>query len=163
MSRISASGAVLAEGHDQLRDPALQQVVAEVHHERARPQEGLGRQHGVRETERLVLEDVGDADPEARAVSGRLFDLAAGLRGDHDPDLLDPGLGHRLDAVEQHRLVGHGNELLGARVGDRAQPRALAPRQDQSLQRLHCRGSTTGARCAGAGAGPGRARAGAHQ
>ena len=47
-----------------------------------------------------------------------------------------PGRGHRLDAVEQHRLVGDRHELLGARVGDRAQARALAAGEDQSLQRL---------------------------
>ena len=52
-----------------------------------------------------------------------------------------PACGHRLDAVEQHRLVRHRHELLGARVRDRAQARALASREDQSLQRLHPRSS----------------------
>ena len=69
-------GRVLAEGRHEIGDAALQQVVAEVHHKRARPQEGLGGEHRVREPERLVLEDVGDAHAEARAVAGGRFDLA---------------------------------------------------------------------------------------
>ena len=73
-------GLVLAEGGHEIGDPALEQVVAEVHDERALPQEGLGGEHRVREPERLVLEDVGDAHAEARAVAGGLFDLRAGLR-----------------------------------------------------------------------------------
>ena len=48
-----------------------------------------------------------------------------------------PACGHRLDAVEEHGLVGDRHELLGARVRDRAQARALAPREDQSLECLH--------------------------
>ena len=63
-------GLVLAEGGDELGDAALQQVVAEVHHERAGAEERLGGEHRVREPERLVLHDVGDAHAEARAVAG---------------------------------------------------------------------------------------------
>ena len=97
------------------------------------PEERLGRQHGVGEAERLVLDDVGDAQPELRAVARGLADLLAGLGGDDDPDLLDSGLGHRLDPVEEDRLVGDRHELLGARVRDGAQARALASGEDQSL------------------------------
>src|SRR5680860_1558503 len=81
------------------------------------------------------LDDVGDLDPEARAVAGRAADLVAGLRRDDDPDLLDAGRGHRLDAVEQHRLVGDRHELLRRRVRDRAQAGALAARKDQTFER----------------------------
>ena len=100
-------------------------------------EERLRRQHGMREPERLVLEDVGDLDAEPRAVAGGRLDLLAGFRGDDDADLLDAGGGHRLDAVEQHRLVGDRHELLRARVRDRAQARALAPRQDEPPELLH--------------------------
>ena len=48
-----------------------------------------------------------------------------------------PAAGHRLDAVEQHRLVGDRDELLRRRVRDRAQARALAARQDQALELFH--------------------------
>ena len=41
-----------SEALDQLDDPALQEVVAEVHHERLIAEEGLGRQHGVGEAGR---------------------------------------------------------------------------------------------------------------
>ena len=89
------------------------------------------------EPQRLVLNDVLDAHAEARPVADRLPDLLAGLRGDDDADIPHPRRRHRFDPVEQHRLVGDGHELLGARMGDRAQTRALAPRENQSLQRLH--------------------------
>ena len=44
-----------------------------------------------------------------------------------------PAADQRFDAVEQHRFVGDGHQLLGAGVGERAQARALAPAEDQSL------------------------------
>ena len=123
-------GRALAEGGDELRDPALQEVVPEIHHERARAEERLGGKHRVGEPERLVLDDVAHAHAEARAVADGAFDLGAGVGRDHDADLLDRGGGHRLDAVEEHGLVRDGHELLGARVRDRAKARALAPGQD---------------------------------
>ena len=54
---------------------------------------------------------------------------------DDDPDLLDAGGGQRFDAVEQHRLVGDRDELLGAGVGQRAQLGALAAAENESLHR----------------------------
>ena len=72
--------------------------------------------------------------PNAAAVAGRRADLVAGLRRDDDPDLGDAGLDQRLDPVEEHGLVGDGHELLRRGVGDRAQPRAGAAREDQSLK-----------------------------
>ena len=54
------------------------------------------------------------------------------------PISLDAGGDDRLDAVDQHRLVGHRDELLGGGVGQRAQPRALAAGQDETLHLLRC-------------------------
>ena len=122
-----------SEALDQLDDPALQEVVAEVHHERLIAEEGLGRQHGVGEAGRRLLEDVGDLDAEARSVAGGGADLLAGLGRDDDADLLDARGRDRLDPVEEHGLVGDRDQLLGARVRDRAQPRALAAGEDQAL------------------------------
>ena len=133
MSRISASGWSDSEGGHQVLDPALEQVVAQVHHERRVAEERLGGEDRVRESQRRVLRDVRDAHAEPRTVAGRVADLVARLGRDDDPDIGDPGLRHGLDPVEQHRLIRDRNELLGARVGDRAQASALTARQDQSL------------------------------
>ena len=84
-----------------------------------------------------VLVDVGDRGAELRAVAGGGRDLVARLGGDDDPDLLDPGLDQRLDSVEEHRLVRHRHELLRGGMGDRAQARARAAREDQTLEALH--------------------------
>ena len=91
----------------------------------------------MREAERGLLLDVGDRHAEALAFARRLADLAPGLGRDDDPDLVDPGGGQCLDPVEQHGLVGHGHELPGARVGDRAQAGAGAAGEDQPLELLH--------------------------
>ena len=124
-----------AERVDEVDDAVAQQVVAEVHDERRVAQERLGGEQRVGQPERLVLLDVLDRDAERRPVAGRFPDLGAGLRGDDDPHLVDAGRGHRLDAVEEHGLVRHRHELLGARVGERAQAGALAAGQDQSAHR----------------------------
>jgi hypothetical protein len=121
-----------AEGRDEVDDAVAQKVVAQVHDEGRVAQEGLGGEDRVGQPERLVLLDVLDRDAEARAVAGRLPDLAAGLGGDDDAHLLDPGGGHGLDAVEEDRLVCHGDELLRARVGERTQSRALPSGEDQA-------------------------------
>ena len=84
-----------------------------------------------------VLGDVGDRGAEGRAVASRLADLVAGLRGDDDPDLGDPGVDQRLDPVEEHRLVGDRHELLGRGVGDRAQAGSGAAGEDQPLELFH--------------------------
>ena len=64
---------------------------------------------------------------------------------------MDPGGRHVVDPVEEDRLVGDRDQLLGAGVGDRAQSRASTARQDQALHR----GTTVGDPSPGARA-PGR-------
>ena len=148
---------VLAELLHELLHAALEQVVAEVHHERRAAQERLGGQHGVGEAGGLVLEDVGDLDAELRAVAGHGADLVPGLGRDDDPDLADARRRHRLDAVEQHGLVGHRHELLGRGERDRPQPRAAPARQDQALEVVH--GGRQPSTCRRACGGPTRAAA----
>jgi hypothetical protein len=128
-------GARRAELLDQIDDPVAQQVVAQIHDEGRVAQERLGGEHRVGQAKRRVLLDVLDRDAEGAPVAGGLTDLGAGLGGDDDPDLLDPGRRHRLDAVEEHRLVGHRHELLGAGVGQRAQAGSLPAGQDQAAHR----------------------------
>jgi len=127
VSRISASGELDWKAATR---SAIPQVVAQVHDERLAVQKRLGDEHGVGQTQGLVLDDVGDRDAELGAVPGRLADLGARVGRDDDPDLLDAGSGHRLDAVEQDRLVGDRHQLLGAGVGDGPQAGALAARQN---------------------------------
>ena len=62
---MSASGRLVAEGADEVVDPALQEVVAEVHDERRGAEERLGGQNRVREPARRVLDDIGDPNAEA--------------------------------------------------------------------------------------------------
>ena len=112
----------------------LEHVVAEVHDEVVVAEEVAGDEHAVREAARRVLVDVGDLDAELGAVADRGPDLVAGVAdGDDDADLLDPGRGELLDAVEDDRLVRDRHELLRARVRDRAKPRAGAAGEDQAL------------------------------
>ena len=119
---------------DELGEALLQHVVAEVHDEVVVAQEVAGDPDTVRETERSVLRDVGDARTEGRAVTDRGHDLLRCVTDD-DPDLVDPGGNHVLDAVEENRLVRDRHQLLGARMRDRAQPGARPARQNQPLHR----------------------------
>ena len=80
-------GPARAEGLDEIGDPALQEVVAEVHDERLAVEVRLGGQRRVRQAARPVLLDVRDRDAELRAVAGGGADLGAGLGRDDDPDL----------------------------------------------------------------------------
>src|SRR5207247_7910950 len=52
---------------------------------------------------------------------------------DHDAHVVDARGVDRLEPVEQHRLVRHRDELLGAGVRDGAQARAAAAGQHQGL------------------------------
>ena len=124
------------EGADERGEVLLEQVVAEVHHEVVVAEEVAGDQHAVRKSERGVLGQVGDLGAELAAVAHRGPDLGPVSADDH-ADLGDPGGDHRLDPVEQDRLVGDGDQLLGPRVGDRAEPRAFAAGEDERLHRRH--------------------------
>jgi hypothetical protein len=126
-------GAAAAEALDELDDPALEQVVPEVHDERLAAEEALRGQHGMREAARTVLFDVGDPHAELRAIADRRANLAAGLGGDDDADLLDARRRDRLDPIEQDRLVGDRDELLGTGMGDRTQTGPPPTRKNQPL------------------------------
>ena len=57
--------------------------------------------------ERSGLADVGDLEPECGSVTDGRLDRRGGVTDD-DPDFADTGVADRLQAVEQHRLVGDG-------------------------------------------------------
>src|SRR5437016_3039422 len=94
----------------------------------------MGDTHGVGESQRRRLLDVGDAYAEPRSVADRLANFGAGL-ADDDADVADARGGQRLDGVEEDRAVGDGNELLGAGVRDGTQPRSLAAAEDEPFHR----------------------------
>ena len=80
---------------------------------------------------RLLLQDVGEFTPKREPSPAARLISSPGLGRDDDPDLLDPRLRHRLDSIEEHGLVRHRYQFLGARMGDRAQTRPL-PLQRES-------------------------------
>ena len=108
----------------------LEQVVAEVHHEVIVTQELMRDKHAVRQAERLVLRDVRNAHTKLAAVAHRRHDLGAGVAHD-DADFDNARSRHRLNSVEQNRLVGHRDQLLRAGMGDRAQPCAGAASENE--------------------------------
>ena len=124
---------------DDRDDAVAHQVVAQVHDEAAVTEELPRRQHRVGEPFGRLLRDVGAVGTECGPVADRGPHLGTGLAGD-DPDLRDPSRDDGLDGVEEDRLVGDGDELLGAGVGDRPQARALAAAQDQTLHLIRAPG-----------------------
>jgi hypothetical protein len=85
-----------------------------------------------------VLGDEGDVESPLAPVAHGRSDLLLGLADDH-PHVTDARLGQGLQPVEEDRLVGHGDQLLRLRVGDRPQPAALPPCEDQTLHRTSVR------------------------
>ena len=126
--------ALLAELLDHAGDPPGDEVVPQVHDEVGATQEVPGGLHCVGQAQRPCLGDVGDPRPETTTIADRFADLVGGV-ADHDPDLRHPRLDQGLQTIEEDGLVGDGNQLLGSGVGDRAQPGALSPAQDQPF---HC-------------------------
>ncbi len=129
----AASARAASNALGELDEALLEHVVAQVHDEVVVAQEVAGDQHAVGQAERGLLRDVGDLDAPAGAVADVGHDVVGPGAADDDADLLDAGLGHRLDAVEDDRLVGDGHELLRARVGDGAEPAAGAPGEDETF------------------------------
>jgi hypothetical protein len=84
----------LEAGHETC-EILLEEVVAEVHDEVVVAQVVAGDQHGVGEPKGGLLVDVGDLEPEGRAVTDGLLYLLAGL-ADDDADLADPSRRDRL-------------------------------------------------------------------
>ena len=149
-------GPVAGELVDQAADAADDQVVAEVHDERLVAEEVVRDEHGVRQTTRRVLADVRGADAQRRPVADGGHDLVRGV-ADDDADLGDAGVADGLEAVEQDRLVGDRHELLGRRVGDRAQPGAGAAGEDQCLHNREASSPRASADCQTTGGYAGRA------
>src|SRR6266550_81230 len=116
----------------ELRDPLVQQVVAEIHHERLVADVVAADLHRMREPARRILLDVLHLHAPARSVADRGANLRLRV-ADDDADVRDAGVGDRLDAVEEDRLVGHRYQLFRAGVGERPQTRPSAAAENQSF------------------------------
>src|SRR5262249_50750047 len=82
--------------------------------------------------ERGRLLDIGYFQSERLTRADRRTDLRLRI-ADHDPHLDDSGVADRLQAIEQHGLVSHGDQLLGRGVGDRPKPRPRSSGQDEGF------------------------------
>src|SRR3990172_639559 len=117
------------EGVDVGDDAVREEVVAEEGHKRGGFHGFPGDADGLGDAAGLELVEVGDLGTEAGAVAGFAADLVAGFGRHDDGDIGDAGLDEVLDDVEEDGLVGDGDHLLGARVGERTQAGALSPPQ----------------------------------
>src|SRR3989442_14403933 len=72
----------------KVTDALTDEVISQVHDERLVAKELAGSLDGVRKSKRLLLQDIGQLEIEARLLQ-RLAALLACLRGDDDPNVLD--------------------------------------------------------------------------
>ncbi len=118
------------DGIERLAD----QVVAQEHDESLVREELARGEHGVREAERRLL--LNELDPHLPsppgAVADRRTNLLMGI-AHHDAQVTNPGRHERLDRIEQHRLVGEREQLLGAGEGEGTQACPLPPTENQPL------------------------------
>ena len=82
-------GLLARELIDEMRDAFVEQIVAEVHHERIRSDERLADLDGMGEAARRVLFDVLDTNAPFRSVADGRSDFRLRL-ADHDPDVAYP-------------------------------------------------------------------------
>ena len=149
LSRICAAGGVGSSARaarnsaDEGGQVLLEQVVAEVHDEVVVAEEVAGDEHAVGQAERRVLGDVGDLQRRTRLPSPTAAITSSRVSPTMMPISVMPAATIASMPVEQDRLVGHRHELLGARVGDRAQPRAGAAGEDRGPSWCRGQGSAT--------------------
>jgi len=110
----------------------LEHVVAEVHGKIVVVEKVLCDAYAMGEAERLVLRDKSDADAPPRSISNCFTNFGPGFT-DNDANLGDTRLGKSFDAIEKNGLVGDGNQLFGAGVGDGAKPGACTAAEDKSF------------------------------
>src|ERR1019366_699876 len=84
------------------------------------------------QAERGLLGDVGGIEAERGTVAHCRLDGAGGV-ADDQADIGDASVPDGLEAVEQHGLVGDGDELLRRGVGNRPEPGTCPPSQNQRL------------------------------
>ena len=80
------------------------------------------RHHGVRQSQRLGLGNIGDLNPPIRAIADSFPYVAPSLGGDDDADVGDARFPDLVENVEQDWLVRDAQELLGYCVGEGLEP-----------------------------------------
>ena len=114
------------------------QVVAKVHDESILAEEIASGEHGVCQAKGRLLANVFNlyiAAP-ARAITygGANLEMCV---ADDNAYIADTGRHERLDRVEENRLVGKRQQLLGASIGKRAKSGTFAAAQNQAFHRSH--------------------------
>src|ERR1019366_2507664 len=84
------------------------------------------------QAERGLLGDVSGIEAERGTVAHCRLDGAGGVAADQ-PDIGDASVPDGLEAIEEHGLVGDGDELLSRGMGKRPEPGTCPPSQNQGL------------------------------
>ena len=84
--------------------------------------------------ERLLLHDVAQGDPQVAGVTEGLAHVVHPVRARQD-DVADPVLAEQRDLVGEEGAIEERHHRLGPGEGERPEPRALSPGQDDRLGR----------------------------
>ena len=114
---------------------AAQDVVAEDAAEGVVADEVARQPDRVGDPERAALVAIGQVEPEMRAVTEQLDDVADALAADDDHHLADAHPGERLDRVVDHRPVVDRQQVLVGDDGEREEPRRGPTGEDDALHR----------------------------
>lgn len=117
---------------NEVANAAAQHVIAKVENERLTRRKFPRKSESMSDTERSWLAEVGEARTERGAVSSGSHDLL-GRIAYHDGDVIDSGINQLPQGEEQHRRVADGEELLGPRVGERAEAAAFPAGKNDRL------------------------------
>ena len=85
--------------------------------------------------ERGFLPDIGNIQTERLTIADGPLDGRRGL-AHHDPDVCNAGVSYGLEAIEQNGLIGHGDQLLGECMRNRAKSTARSSCQHKCLHDL---------------------------
>ncbi|CAM3169368.1 hypothetical protein PANO111632_06240 [Paracoccus nototheniae] len=125
-------------GCQQFRQPVTKEDVVAQHHRGWRPvQKILGQDIGLCEPVGRGLDDPGEVDPPLAAIAQQALELGLILGRGDDGDLADAGQHQHGDRIIDHRLVIQRQQLFRHAHGDRIQPRARSPGQNDTLTRRH--------------------------
>ena len=130
------AGAAQAGARQRLRQRmAVEDIVAEDESHPVGADEIGADDEGIGQPARLLLDRIGEGEPEIGAVTEQALEQMLVLRRGDQQNVPDPGEHQRRQRVIDHRLVEHRKQLLGNDRGHRVKPRARSPRQNDALHR----------------------------